>query len=152
VQLRKNLKPVEKSPHSKPQDPKTAAAVVEAAAEAEGVDYKDKEAVEAVEVDLPVQVETVAVVEVEEEDSITKEEVEVNKATDNREVMEATAEVEVAEEISVEAAEAAAAEAVASVKVQVVPWAVAAEVTLTGPWTDFSPSKASPLSTSPLLI
>ena len=38
-------------------------------------------------------VATVAVVEVEEEDSITKEEVEVNKVTDNREVMEATAEV-----------------------------------------------------------
>ena len=38
-------------------------------------------------------VATVAVVEVEEEDSITKGEVEVNRATDNREVMEATAEV-----------------------------------------------------------
>ena len=37
-------------------------------------------------------VATVAVVEVEEEDSITKGEV-VNRATDNREVMEATAEV-----------------------------------------------------------
>jgi len=119
---------------------------------AEGVDSKDKEAVEAVEVEVPVQVATVAVVEVEEEDSITKGEVEVNRATDNREVMEATAEVEVAAEISVEAAEAAAAAAVASVKVQAVPWVVAAEVPLTGPWTDFRPSKASPLSTSPLLI
>lgn len=127
--------------------------MVEAAAVAEGVDSKDKEAVEAVEVDLLVQVETVAVVEVEEEDSTTKGEVEVNKATDNREVMEATAEVEVAAEISVEAAVAAAA-AVASVKVQAVPWAavVAAEVPLTGPWTDFRPSQASPLSNSPLLI
>ena len=59
-----------------------------------------------------------------------------------------------AAEISVEAAEAAAAAAVASVKVQAVPWAavVAAEVPLTGPWTDFRPFKASPLSTSPLWI
>jgi len=66
--------------------------------------------------------------------------------------MEVMAEVEVAAEISVEAAEAAAAAAVASVKVQAVPWAavVAAEVPLTGPWTDFRPSRASPLSTSPL--
>ena len=60
-----------------------------------------------------------------------------------------------AAEISVEAVEAAAAAAVASVKVQAVPWAaavVAAEVPLTGPWTDFRPFKASPLSTYPLLI
>ena len=61
-----------------------------------------------------------------------------------------------AAEISVEAAEAAAAAAVASVKVQAVPWAAAAvaaaEVPLTGPWTDFRPFKASPLSTSPLWI
>ena len=55
MKLRKNRKPVETSPHSRTPHPKTAAAVVEAAAVAEGVDSKDREAVEAVEVEVPVQ-------------------------------------------------------------------------------------------------